>query len=112
MIDLGSGLGQSMSLAGNQFIGTFDHPHFGYNSYWGQGRLIPHETAAAFNTFAYFLEGAKGIRQLKNLHNGMNGYLYCDRKGQNIFALWRTGKNSMRNSRTARKRMTSSATGS
>ena len=88
MLDLGSDLGQSMPMAGHQFIGAFEHPHFGYNAYWGEGRLIPNEMGAAFNAFAYFLEGAKGVRQLKNLFNGMNGYLYRDRSGQNIFVLW------------------------
>ena len=88
MIDLGADLAQSISLAGNQFAGKFDHPHFGYNTFWGEGRFMPNEIAAAHNGFAWFLEGAKSIRQLKNLINGINGYLYRDRNGKEIFALW------------------------
>lgn len=88
MIDLGSHLDQSISMTKNQFVGAFDHPHFGYDTFWGEGRLVPNEMAVAFNAFAYFLEGAKSIRPLKKLFNGINGYLYLDRNGEKVFVLW------------------------
>ena len=87
LIDLGNHLGQSIAITGDHTQQAADYQHFGYSANWAEGASIPGNIWVANNTLAYFLEGARVDRKPK-LIKGVGGYLYSDRDGKKITAMW------------------------